>query len=101
TEHLKQVTDMIVKERFPMLPRETVQMMQQSIPSQRLVDQGNISRHEQRVLFQILDVVCNGSTFRELAYISAINFDTSDIQATNTRRQIATQFLTHIQNYMK
>src|SRR5699024_1840115 len=66
TEQLKQATDMIDKELFPMLPRETVQMIQQSIPSQRMVDQGNISSHEQRVLFQILDmlpwstILCDG-----------------------------------------
>src|SRR5699024_8369374 len=61
TEQLKQATDMIDKELFPMLPRETVQMIQQSIPSQRMVDQGNISSHEQRVLFQILDLFSKGS----------------------------------------
>src|SRR5699024_12477140 len=72
TEQLKQATDMIDKELFPMLPRETVQMIQQSIPSQRMVDQGNISSHEQRVLFQILDLFSKGSTFRELASLSAI-----------------------------
>src|SRR5699024_6788486 len=78
TEHLKQATDMIDKELFPMLPRETVQMIQQSIPSQRMVDQGNISSHEQRVLFQILDLFSKGSTFRELASLSAINVETSE-----------------------
>ena len=101
TEQLKQATDMIDKELFPMLPRETVQMIQQSIPSQRMVDQGNISSHEQRVLFQILDLFSKGSTFRELASLSAINVETSETQTTNTQQQIATQFLTHLQNYMK
>src|SRR5699024_11299693 len=62
---------------------------------------GNISSHEQRVLFQILDLFSKGSTFRELASLSAINVETSETQTTNTQQQIATQFLTHLQNYMK
>src|SRR5699024_11602905 len=35
TEQLKQATDMIDEELFPMLPRETVQMIQQSIPDRK------------------------------------------------------------------
>src|SRR5699024_6897490 len=93
--------DMIDKELFPMLPRETVEMIQQSISSQRTVDQGKISSHEQRVLFQILDLFSKGSTFRELATLGATNVETSETQTANTQQQIATQFLTHLRNYMK
>lgn len=101
TEQLKQATYMIDKELFPMLPRETVQMIQQSISSQKMVDHGQMSSHEQRVLFQILDLFSKGSTFRELATLAATNVEAAETQTANTQQQIATQFLTHLQNYMK
>src|SRR5699024_12664208 len=76
TEQLKQATDMIDKELFPMLPRETVQMIQQSIPSQRMVDQGNISSHKQRVLFLILNLFSKWSTFLAVVSFSTITLST-------------------------
>lgn len=105
TEQIIQAVDMLERELSPLLPKETVQMIQQAMQlssaSQQTTTQGQLTEHQQQVLFQMLDLFGKGNTFQELASMATSEARVSENQTSSMQQSVSVQFMNHLQNYMQ